>query len=700
MRFFDSSDEMTSTKWVLLLMAVAYAFSVAIRLIWVYQFSGNESFMWNAQLMINTNDGYYFASAAQKYLEGTLEFNPRVPGIFFTAAITLSAAAAKFLPISLDTAILYMPAVISGLVVIPMILIGRLIGSTAVGFLSALVGSIAWSYYNRTMVGYFDTDMFSAMAPMFILYFLLATLKTEKMHYALLSSIAFLLYPYLYDQGRSVVYAMGLMYMGYMLIFHRRDDFTYYSILLISVGLMKFNIPAQFVAIIAVYYLIHKRYIPVKTAMGVSVATVLLFLYSGNVFGLIETKVMKYAFRGVESEGLHFYQVQQTVREAGKIPFSVFADRISGSIPGLILALIGYIVLVIRHREMILALPLIGIGVFALFGGLRFTVYAVPAAALGAVYLFSLAGRNLPSKALQTAITAALTAMLLYPNITHIIDYKVPTVLSHTEVTSLQKLKAHSTSRDYVISWWDYGYPVWYYADKNTLIDGGKHSHDNFIVSEILTTDSQLEAARLGRIAVETYVDSDYRVIADTLFKNGQPDQLDPNAYLETLKYGDVALPEATRDIYLYLPFRMMDIFPTVALFSQLDLNTGHAYRAPFFYASRGFNDRGDSIDLGGGIRLLKKQGAIEFGGTSMPIRSLYTTQYDRDGSLKIDQQLIDFGGRLNVVFLKSYNRFLVLDDATLNSLFVQLFVFEKYDHDLFEPVVMDPLTKIYRLKR
>ena len=47
---------------------------------------------------------------------------------------------------------------------------------------------------------------------------------------------------------------------------------------------------------------------------------------------------------------------------------------------------------------------------------------------------------------------------------------------------------------------------LWYYANKNTLIDGGKHNQDNFIVSEILTTSSQLEAARLGRIAVETYV--------------------------------------------------------------------------------------------------------------------------------------------------------------------------------------------------
>ena len=57
---------------------------------------------------------------------------------------------------------------------------------------------------------------------------------------------------------------------------------------------------------------------------------------------------------GTVSKGLHFYGVKQTVREAGQIPFSMFANRISGSQPGVILALIGYVVLVIRHRAFIL----------------------------------------------------------------------------------------------------------------------------------------------------------------------------------------------------------------------------------------------------------------------------------------------------------------------------------------------------------
>ena len=176
----DTDETQINLRLFFLLMLIAYVFCIEVRMIWVYQFQDNPQFSWNGQLMINTNDGYFFASGAQHWLEGTLGHNPRVPDVLYTAAITLTALATKILPFSLDTVVLYMPAVISGLVVIPIILIGRLFGMTAVGFFAALLGSIAWSYYNRTMIGYYDTDMFSAMAPMFILYFLLATIKTEK----------------------------------------------------------------------------------------------------------------------------------------------------------------------------------------------------------------------------------------------------------------------------------------------------------------------------------------------------------------------------------------------------------------------------------------------------------------------------------------------------------------------------------------
>ncbi len=691
--------EPIGTRPFLFLVFLAFLFSVAMRLIWVYQFSGNPSFMWEGQLMINTNDGYFFASGAQKALEGTLAYNPRTPDVLQYGLTFFTTWIVRLTPFDLNTVILYLPAFVSSLVVIPIMLLGRLYQATAFGFFAALIGSIAWSYYNRTMVGYYDTDMFAVMAPMFILYFLIASIKEERLTIALYASLMIFIYPFLYDAGHAVVYGMGIIYMLYMVLFHRNDAFTPKSIILIAIGLTPLFYPLKLALIIGAYIILKRDLIKGKNLIYVAVASVLSFIVFGNIFGVIWSKVYTYSVRGFDEEGLRFYQVKQTVREAGKIPFEVMANRISGSTVGVIVSLVGYLLLIIRHRPFILALPLIGIGIFSLWGGLRFTVYAVPIAAIGAVYLFYVVGSFIANSKIKYAVISILTALMLYPNITHIIGYKVPTVLNHQEVAALHRFKAGASPQDYMIAWWDYGYPLWYYTGLNTLIDGGKHNHDNFIVSEILTTTSALEAARLSRIAVETYIASDYEIIADTLFRNHQEDQVDVAGYLENLRYGNATLPKKTVDIYLYLPFRMLGIFPTVKVFSNIDLQTGESKARPFFYNAQRFQDTPKAIHLGNRISILKQEGQLQLGARKTPIKAFYTVVNQEAGKPKIEVQHVSPMGAVSVVYLASYNQFLLLDDDMLNSTYIQMFIFEQYDTKLFELVSSDPYTKIFRIK-
>ncbi|WP_456382033.1 STT3 domain-containing protein [Hydrogenimonas sp.] len=692
-------------KWrepgrIVLLIALAYIFSLAMRMIWIAWAGEHPDFFWNGQIMINTNDGYFFASGAQKELFGMHMENPRVPGMWDYGVVFFTTLAARLLPFSLDTVILYMPAFVSSLVVIPIVLIGRLYNMVSVGFFAALLGSIAWSYYNRTMAGYYDTDMFSAMAPMFILYFLMGAMERENFTYLLWAALSIIVYPFLYDQGLSIVYAMGLIYMVYMVVFHRNDRFTYRSIAIVAVSLFPFSFVVKIVLVATLYTLWKMEVLTEKQEKMTALAAVLFFLVAGNVFGLIWAKLTGYLVRGTENEGLHFFQVNATVREAGQIPFDLMAKRISGSVPGLFAALVGYILLVLRHRSFILALPLIGIGIFSLWGGLRFTVYAVPVAAIGLVYLAYRVSSFLKEGPLRHAALGTLTLAALIPNIDHIVEYKVPTVFNAREVTVLDRLKKEGSEKDYVVTWWDYGYPIWYYADKNTLIDGGKHNHDNFIVSEILTTDSQLEAARLSRIAVETYVSSGYGIVADTLFGNGKPDRVDPSRYLERLRNGEkIALPAKTREVYLYLPFRMIDIFPTVAVFSNLDLETGERYRRNVFFKMAEFRDSPEEIRFAGNVRLDKRSGLLYLGGRKTALRRFVVTGLDRDGHNLTQSREMDPNATLSLIFMKSYNMFLLVDEKMYRSLYVQLFVLGRYDPDLFEPVESDPWVRVYRLK-
>ena len=696
-----------SAKQVAGLMIIAYLFSFMIRMIWVWQFKDNPSFYWNGELMINTNDGYFFGSGAQKALFGLHEANPRVPGIwsygvtFFTYWIT------KLTPLSLETVMLYMPAVVSSLVVIPIILIARLYKQTLWGFLAALLGSIAWSYYNRTMTGYYDTDMFSAMAPMFILYFLMKSTIDFNLRSALYAALFIVIYPFLYDQGRVIVYAIGIIYAIYMIWHHRDEKVTYESLILVFLALVPlsilptpWNYIVHLIVVLGVYAILRSDRFELRVLMITVGVLFLVFLVGGDVVGLVWRKIHGYIVTGTSSEGLHFYAVNQTVREAGHIPFSTFANRISGSQSGVIIALIGYIVLVLRHRAFILALPLIGIGIFALWGGLRFTVYAVPVAAMSAVYLFFVIGEFFKDKRAKYAFAVLATAAMIYPNITHIIGYKVPTVFKKAEVQDLVKLDKIADTRDYTLTWWDYGYPIWFYSDTNTLIDGGKHDNDNFIISKIMQTTSPELAARLSRVAVETYVESNYSIVADTLFRNGQPDQKDPNEVLEEIENGSYPMPKKTREVYLYMPYRMMNIFPTVALFGNLDLTTGKPLRKIRFYVTRAVKQGKGELWFANGIIFDSKKGELSIRDKKIMVKNFVVARLQKNGKTQIQIKPYHLDGDWVVVYLKSYGRFVIMDEKTFRSMYVQMFMLGKYDKKLFELVVSSPYSKICRLKK
>ena len=708
-----------TTKYVIILMMLAYLFSVAIRMIWVYQFGGHEQFMWNGQLMINTNDGYYWASAAQKSLEGLHADNPRVIDMLGNATIFLTVLFTKFTPFSLESVMLYMPTFVSSLVVIPIVLLGRLYGEVFWGFMAALLGSIVWSYYNRTMTGYYDTDMFSAMAPMFILYFLMRSTMKHELRLTLYASIAIILYPFLYDQGQIIVDAMAMIYGAYMVFYYRSSAATYRSLILVFLSLVPFGgilgIEAPYhylvnLIVVGIAYWYLPRVESPKQLMIAAAIAGAVFLIAGDVLGLAWRKMSSYLITGTQEHGLRFYAVNQTVKEASKVLFFPLPDtmpykpniahRLMGSSLGLIVAFAGYLVLVVRKKEFILALPLIGIAVFAHWGGLRFTVYAVPVAAMSAIYLFVVLGSFIKEKTMRYALVILATAGLLYPNIMHIINYKSTTVLNRAEVTDLQALDKVASSKDYTLTWWDYGYPVWFYSDTSTLIDGGKHDNDNFIISKILQTDSPELAANLSRLAVETYVDSNYSVVGNVLFRNGQPDQKDPGLVLEQLASDAYPVPKKTRDIYLYLPYRMMNIFSTVITFGNLNLVTGNAEHSSVFFPGSIAKSQGSVVQLDNGIVLDLKKGIAHIGANQAPLRELVTATYIKTGKIVTQKQPMHFDGTLVAVYLKSYGRMVVMDTRAFDSMYVQMFMLGRYDKKLFEPVVTSPYSRIYKLKR
>jgi dolichyl-diphosphooligosaccharide--protein glycosyltransferase/undecaprenyl-diphosphooligosaccharide--protein glycosyltransferase len=143
----------------------------------------------------------------------------------------------------------------------------------------------------------------------------------------------------------------------------------------------------------------------------------------------------------------------------------------------------------------------------------------------------------------------------------------------------------------------------------------------------------------------------------------------------------------------------MMDILPTVTLFSSLDLkNPDNHPQEPFFYMTQQAQDTGKTIELGNGISILKDKSILKMGNQEVPIKGFYQVGYDNAKKLDIKEQHFASDG-LNVVFMASYGRFLVMDDFYFNSSYIQMFVFDHYDPKLFTPVILDPMSKVYKLK-
>ncbi len=681
------------------LIIFAYLFSIGARMILAYRFSGQEELFWNGQAMLTTNDAYFYASGAQKWLEGTLEHNTRVPGIFSSAIVTIAAYTAKYSSFSLETITFYMPAVISSLIVVPIILIGRLFSLLPVGFFAALLASVGWSYYARTKLGYFDTDMFSVLLLMFILYLLFAAIRRESIFYALLSSLVLLVYPYFYNQGLSLLYAIEITFILYVIIFHNKSSFTYPSIILIAIGCVSFDFWGQAAAIFLLYMLFTKNIITARQSLYFAILLLPVFIIKEDVLGVVLVKVTDVLDRGVIDQGLKYLQVSQTIREAGLISYDTVMQRLSGSAAGTIIAIVGYGLLIKKHREFLLALPLIGLGVFSLWGGLRFTMFPIPIIAFSAVYLIHLLASNLHNKKLYYGSMGLLTAALIYPNMEYIVKSKIKTVLNHKEAEALTQLKMNSSSRDYVIAWWDYGYPIWYYADKNTLIDGGYNSEDNYIISRILLTDKPKEAARLARLAVETYISNGYTKVANTLFKNAQGKQIVVEDYLQKLYGGKIDIPTKSREIFIYLPYDMIGMLPTIKQFSNLDLNTGKALGKPFIYISESFKRTRDEIIIGNNISILIRKAKLRIGNKTIPIGKYFTISSYPNGKIKIDKKVIDPSQEISIIYLSDHKMFIVLDEEYLNSLFIQMLLFDNFNEELFEPIVKNRDVKIFKLK-
>ncbi|MDR1555206.1 MAG: peptide transporter, partial [Campylobacteraceae bacterium] len=414
----SSMESVNNSKnlYIFVLIFFAFIFSSLVRLTWVYQMDipGNDKMRWNNEFMVTTNDSYFWAEGARdlifcdrdnasmgEYYQQNChqEFDASPIG---ESLPKLTHFLYDVLPFSLETIIFYLPVFGASLVVVPIILVGRGLNLLLTGFIAALITSIGVSYYSRTVVGYYDTDMFNLLFPMLLVWSLSLSLKTKEKKYLLLSGLEIVIYRWWYPSSYSLEFAffgLVVVYTVYMLIVESRQNkklnlseilflkqnvSNYHLLSIILIGMMGVPFIIRFVGVIALYLVAFKKEFE-KFALYILAGSIVVFLATGGINPVID-QLNSYVFQRegtIASGELHFFSVTQTIVEAQTVNIIDIADRAIGNAPLFIIAIIGYGWLCFRQPAMLLMLPLLGLGLMSLKGGLRFAMYTTPVVAFG-----------------------------------------------------------------------------------------------------------------------------------------------------------------------------------------------------------------------------------------------------------------------------------------------------------------------------
>ena len=859
--FFAGTLELPKDRapwWVaVLLMLVAYSLAVHVRMSWIEMAMSQdrESMRWEGQPTPNTHDSFYFAAILQKAHLGMHQENDLVPSVVQNGMITmLSYGLLQIFPsLTIEQLLLWFTVYASGLVCVPVVLIGRLYGSVVWGFFAACIAGVAHSYFNRTLAGYYDTDVFSISAAAFALMFLLYALRRRSLLFAFAGAMGCFLYPLFYNRV-GIPIALGLAFVGFQLfqayshshlrtdkgtehrfhlggyvivclyfawffafqgvfggkggslmaflivslavlapVIHRikekgkKEDidsdereaivgFAWRSAILVGVGTatcafsggtklepsaMPFYLSLAALAIL--YLLLSKISLGQRVLAGVgSVALVIWVVTSNPLQSVFQTAEVYTQAKQASSDtgkstektySLNFRNTLSTVREAGSISWRTVLTRITADypigagalaseseidvvgqiaktspilLPMAVFALIGYTLLVLRHWEFLLALPFIGIGLYAHWGGLRFTVHATAVAALGATYL----GLSLPwavarlrglawGKLFTWAIGALVTFFFVWPNVEHAKTYskRINVVFPEGVIESLKTLEQKSSEGDFVVTWWDYGSGTWVYSGCRTFSSPAHHGErgpDNFLISQVLRTPSQAQSANLARLMTEEAASiseknqrnkTSYRTVARSMFRDGTSDVAFYPKLFEEAESKEFPLPPKTRETYLFLHYETLRIFGTVAGFSQRNLFVpeikskahsvnGLQFPSPFGTVLSKPKQAGTSILFAQGSRLDEKGNLHYKAGNVSRIVPVSVVQEAGEprGSLKrllLDGKSISVNtvprSPMRLVHATNPDRVFLMDEAMRRSTLVRKHLLDQYEEDIVQ---------------
>ena len=698
-------------KHLYLYLFIAYTFGVALRFMLLYQ-SKDISSLWidGAPLPIWTADAGRYGFFAKEILSGVdYPSDPIYTPGYLIAFIT------SFLQADIDWVMLLLPIFLAPLIVIPMILIGKALKLTQFGFLSALVSVTAINFYMRTYLGYMDTDGLNLFFILMIVYFMIKTLLSNNLLYALGGGLTILAFSLWYHSSASINLAIIAAFFTITFIFYRQNSSNYQAFIIFSIALIPYNtaILASVLLITSLLFTLLNRY---KTF---SYQYYLIVLFFGIVLVLSIFDLSHYYHRAMQyfnketlntfdGNGItyHYTSFLQYVSETQKAYFWNSQPGLSNMLIYTLFATIGYLLLSIAYPAMWIFLPILLLGLLSFLLGVRFTLYASPVLSFGIIYIFYILRNSIlykyPKADLEKFMyfTTSIILIFMINNIflyNNILKRNIYPLFKGEEAKLLKNLSKDLSKDDKIIASWELGWPLWYYTGyQNTLTDNGLHGGpDTHAIAKIFMSPNQQFTYNTSKYLSAKLSESEQhgsKFILPYLARSQ-----DLNILFENLEK-DFPAVQSKGDTYILVHSNMLNYIDIFGQFAATDMKTGKGKGVEEFsaFVLDGPYIPDDNSTTGIPYIFDHKKGTfmLPFSKVEQKINRVITIDKHQ-----MNKEYL-FHANSSYYLIAEDNKYLFyINRSTLQSFLIQTFLLDNYDRRYFEKVSETKRMKIFKVK-
>lgn len=556
----------------------------------------------------------------------------------------------------------------------------------------------------------------------------------------------------------SAIALLGFaLFLGicYALIFKRDNPKIFEALGLVIISLSSMNIFLK-LALLAIYlhfvvdsaFLFKNATNRIKSKLKYKSATLFLIALAIGLLANVDRFISSFVLYVIAGDTLNNASVvvrgvTDTIMELKPLDFSGAVVRIIGDYVAFAIGSIGILLLIYKKPQAVILIPFVLLGMASMKLGIRFSMFASPIFSIGVFYFVyfvaKFAHRIFDDKiviyGVKTAIYGVIAGVCIMPHIYFNKNIGYAPSLYNEEMSALNAIKADSASRENVtISWWDYGFLTSYYTNTRSIISGiDMDGVMHFVAAKIITETDQKAAYNLMKTATNLYFDkSDTKLnLAEKIvakygsgdnpndaFANMANVQISPKLARDSQNppksqnlaqnpsksqnlvrvNGDVQ----NRDIYIFIPYQLFELTPTIEQFSDIDLRNGRQIISGtklVQYYQVGEID--DEYVLDEMVKFDEKSGVITEidSGKTMQVKAFHKIERVHNTLQMTPKRYNANEDALIAVFSVELGRFFLIDERTNNSLLVQFFLYENYDRNLFKMIYKSPQSKAWKLK-